>query len=57
MSWKKRLHSGDEIRIDYGDNEIAPTIIIAEIEYLLNEEVKIIDRNGEKHQCTLEQIS
>ena len=55
--WKKQLHNGDEITIDSGDNELPPSVIIAEIEYCSNGRVRIVDTDGQKYDCTLNEIT
>ena len=55
-NWKYNLHNGDEIVIDTGDNELSSSIIIATIEYLPLEMVRIIDIEGQKHECWIGDI-
>jgi hypothetical protein len=56
QDWRYSLHNGDEIRIDTGDNELPPTIIIQSIEYF-GDTVRIVDKDGEWHECLISEIS
>jgi hypothetical protein len=56
-NWRWKLHPGDEIVIDTGDNELPTSIIISQIEYLFGETVRIIDNKGKHHECLLAEIS
>ncbi len=57
--WRLSLHSGDEITIDSGDNELPPSIIISEIEFYGDSRkcVKIVDREGNRYECFLHEIT
>jgi hypothetical protein len=55
--WRMSLDTGDEITIDTGDNELPPSIIILTIEYLPGETVRIIDTDGNRHECLLNEIN
>ena len=57
MSWKHNLHAGDEVVIDGGDNHLPPSVIIAQIEYLPDDAVRIVTTEGETIQCLLKEIS
>lgn len=54
--WRRRLHSGDEVIIDTGDNELPPSIIISQIQYFPDDGVEIVTAHGEKINCLLSQI-
>jgi hypothetical protein len=54
--WRYSLHNGDEIRIDTGDNEVPPTIIIQSIEYF-GDTARIVDKDGEWHECLVSEIA
>jgi len=54
--WQRDLHSGDEITIRIG-KEIPFSIVISEIQFLSNGKVKIITTDGQKINCSLDEIS
>lgn len=54
--WQQDLHSGDEITIRIG-KEPPISIIISEIQFLSNGKVKIITMDGQKINCSLDEIS
>jgi len=53
--WKRELHSGDEIRISSANNEIGPSIIIQQINYV-GEAVQIMTADGEEIECLIKEI-
>lgn len=56
-AWKYKLHNGDEVTIDTGDNELPPSVIILEIEYLPKDVVRIMTTQGERIECLIKDIS
>lgn len=56
-AWKHDLHSGDEVTIDSGDNELPPSVIISSIEYLPGNVVRILTIDGEKIECFIKDLS
>lgn len=54
--WRLHLHPGDEIVVDTGDNELPPSIIIGSIEYLTENAVRIVTKEGERIDCLLKEI-
>ena len=56
--WRYNIQPGDEIRIDTGDNEIGPSIIVLEIEYPESspDSARITTDEGERIECLIEEI-
>ena len=56
LDWRKKLHNGDEVTIDIGDNELPPSIIISTIEWV-GDIARIMDMDGNKYECLFRELS